>query len=673
MEYSSILSLALLSGIIGLGVYCASCAMHVWNRRNAGSGPRVPGRFARGVAAGLVVTGVTIMLVAVIVRAAINREGRLRGEGLFTVRAPEKLQVEWIATATEVRTGDVLARFHSPEREAEIAALTLKKQILEAEKRMAQNEALELDGEVVRRQQEIASERRHLQASRDLLVPARDMVERERMRDVLSRKEQIRRLDAELDRARAEMKQAVARRDLADRQLVRVKRLAENSVASVDEHDKIQTEAVISRAEIQKTESQIAHLESQKSLLERDVAQMDDTVTAQSDLMAGDVNRVREKLASLETEWEPLRRQLDADLARAQAVREARLTQLDLEIQQASATLAGFSQALAITAPFAGRVIYRNPSPRTAHDSEPLCVLMPADGLRLQVRLPASEARSLRRAGPIVLKLEEGLERRFAGELAGWRELPHDPGHVLGDIVCEAPAEAVRELAAGDTVMARLLWLPPLYTIGFCQLGAVLVVAGVLGWAALVRSGRRQTVSDADVPAAEASHADPAPLVAMAGDRNGVASAMLESGAAGSVLTSLGCRLREAIRTRTVTPELLGAIEWNLDRHHARAIQHLSASFAHDGGGLNDDLERLRNGNGNGNGHLPDHLMERLDRILRAIAPDRLQWPARPSCRRPDDLPKGYVNMELVRDWAGRAVGSSAGLRPRGHDEELAS
>ena len=158
VEYSSILSLALLSGIIGLGVYCASCAMHVWNRRNAGSGPRVPGRFARGVAAGLVVTGVTIMLVAVIVRAAINREGRLRGEGLFTVRAPEKLQVEWIATATEVRTGDVLARFHSPEREAEIAALTLKKQILEAEKRMAQNEALELDGEVVRRQQEIASE-----------------------------------------------------------------------------------------------------------------------------------------------------------------------------------------------------------------------------------------------------------------------------------------------------------------------------------------------------------------------------------------------------------------------------------------------------------------------------------------------------------------------------------
>jgi hypothetical protein len=60
--------------------------------------------------------------------------------------------------------------------------------------------------------------------------------------------------------------------------------------------------------------------------------------------------------------------------------------------------------------------------------------------------------------------------------------LNHDPGFVMGELACNPPAEAVRDLASNKTVKARLLWSPPLYNLPLFNLGVALSAIGFVGW-----------------------------------------------------------------------------------------------------------------------------------------------------------------------------------------------
>src|SRR5687767_4933206 len=142
MEIGTILNVLVLSGLAGFGVYCASYAVHVWRARNASVAPVESnsrgrsGGLRRRVGLLLMVVGVVVLAGAHVTRLLRDRRGMISGEGLYAVRVPKGLEVQSVSTEPAAACGAVLARFSSPEREAKIASLNLKKQVLEAEGRI---------------------------------------------------------------------------------------------------------------------------------------------------------------------------------------------------------------------------------------------------------------------------------------------------------------------------------------------------------------------------------------------------------------------------------------------------------------------------------------------------------------------------------------------------------
>jgi hypothetical protein len=106
-----------------------------------------------------------------------------------------------------------------------------------------------------------------------------------------------------------------------------------------------------------------------------------------------------------------------------------------------------------------------------------------------------------------------------------------------------------------------------------------------------------------------------------------IGSAELESGALGRNLQMLGNRLRESIKRQAFEPTLIGAVEWAIDRHHLRAIEHLSAGLDHDpevAASLRELIaSKMGDEHGDGESNAA-RSSDRLLRIVRAVAPHLL-------------------------------------------------
>lgn len=643
MNVELLFNLIVVGGIAGFAAYCGSYAFHVWQARNTSSGATGcgPNRFRLPLA--LTAVGVALVLAAYLVRYATDRQGVLAADGIFTLRMPEKLEVKTLLTSDEVEAGEVLARFHAPEREAQLATLELKQEALAAEKRIAARQPLPLDTELVRRHQDLITERRHLEASRDQLVPAKDGVERERLREGATKRERLKMLGADVDRAGNELVQASAKRELVRAQMARITKMAASQSATGDELEVKQSELKVLDEEVRKLTTQIAHTRGQTEQVKEDLAQVQGLTADQAVVLNRDIERLRKRLAEMPAEEGPLAKQLGEELASAEARRGARLDQLDIELEQCRAELAGVRGTLAVTAPFRGRIAFREQAPQNAAKDAPVLILAPADAFRLRLRIPAAEVESLRRAGTVVLELENpGVERRFEGRLLASRPLTHDGGYVMAELVCTPPAEAVRNLGNMEPVAVKLQWVPPLYTAPFFWWGMAFAGAGLLALVPAL-SRRRSDVSQQETAAAAhtrspTSHGDPmqaiaatidlspdnAPLVETSQAHNpaGVKSAAssLDAGAVGPVLRLLGLQLREAVIRGTVDLSILGAAEWSLDRHHARAVKTLGQALGDDEDLIRRiaaiDIDKIAS---------PPEPLERLLRVLRAVGGPRMR------------------------------------------------
>lgn len=96
MELHQVLAIAMVGAASGFGLYCLSCALHVWRSRNKHRGrPGQQGhratRWVRAIAAISFFGGMVCMALTAALELALSHEGLLHGEGLFTVRPPKDL------------------------------------------------------------------------------------------------------------------------------------------------------------------------------------------------------------------------------------------------------------------------------------------------------------------------------------------------------------------------------------------------------------------------------------------------------------------------------------------------------------------------------------------------------------------------------------------------------
>jgi len=488
MKPEMILCCAILSGLIGFGAYCVSCTVHVWKTRNARSSadrPLYVSRSRRLARWSIVILGLGLLCIAlaVISRVTVEREGLLTAEGLFTLRGREGFEVDYLTQEKVLSANALLAQFHSPEREAQIAVLKNRREAHEVEERIIAHRPLAPDPEITRRQLELNTEQRHLRSLLDQLIPARDLVARELTRGRVTREERIIKLDGELDNLHSELEQAVTRRRLCQEQLARTDALHRRRVISEIEYITQCREVEVLGTEVVKLQNRLKNVEREKTEIQKSYPILEDLALTQVNALDQEIAQAQERRTPIRTEEQTVKVQLAADLSRAERQKQEQLQEIEYQIQQCDAQLSGLEHTLTIKAPFGGHLVYRNPSPSTALTDNPLLVLAPAKGLRLRIRLASLEANALEKAGPVILEMVwQDVQRRFLGYLIGRCELNHDPGFVMGELACNPPAEAVRDLASNKTVKARLLWSPPLYNHPLFNLGVALSAIGFVGW-----------------------------------------------------------------------------------------------------------------------------------------------------------------------------------------------
>lgn len=632
----AVLRFALISGLFGFAAFCVSYALLVWRRRNrAVAGPRFsPARALRRWSACLVLVGILTMGITVAVRELDRAEGVLSSDGLYAIRMPDDAYcVTYLAEAEQVREGDLVARLESPAAEAQVQQLELQCQRLEKERDALRLRALDLDHELVRHHQNSITLSNQLRASIGQLLPEHESVTRQATTEQLTRREKIAKLEVDIAWHQGELAQANSRRDFVARELERAMQLVGRNAVAQSEVDARKEQQRDADAEVANLEKRIEGMREEKTQLEKSLAEIAQLAAQQRQTLVAELDRARSDYLALESQAPDWTAKLEVDLKRARDLRQRELEQLDLKIQECRAEAAGVQKTLSLRAPYDGRVVYCDPSPRSAERHQPLFVLARNPGFRLQVRLPRSQLDALRQAGDVTWGLvDRSVEPYFGGTFLDARPLPRKPRYVVAELACQPPKDAIRDLLDGQRIVARLQWRPPLATLQIFRVGARLGLAGLAGWVVSLfgyarrPSQERRAKECVSGPRPHAGFAVPTTSTAVwAPSPDGSETELdgLESGSVAAIHELLGERLREAILRNHVDRELISAVQWALDRHHFRAVRQLRIGLGRD-----DELEaRVRrlcseSRSHGDNGSTPRRDREQLLQVLNAIDPD---------------------------------------------------
>ena len=633
MDLHSVLAFALVGSVCGMTLYCLSSALEVWRSRNKKHGGQKTkehwiSKIVRKAAVYSLLFGTVCVVLTIAVELALSSRGLLHGEDLFTVRPPEDMFVEWTTPEESAEAGEVVARFGSPERSAEIEVVKLELDVLRAQKAVLSKQPLKPDAEITRELLDTAGNRRHLQSSLEELKIENLSVERSLSQQHLTKKQEIDGLTVTLAQLKQELAQAVSTLDFNAAQLKRSNDLLQVRATSQTEHEQWSRDMKVARDEVDKLQEQITNTASQKTNLENGLAELTRMMEAQSASYREQIDNSSSRLEAEISREKSLSERLKADLVRAAELRQRELEQIDVQLSQSEGKLKGLLESRQMIAPFSGEFVYRHPSPRMAKKEKPLLVLGRSQGLHLRLRVPVWHRSAMEKGTAVKLELGSSMEkddgnerhfveRRFTGTVVGWRELPEDNWYCLAELACTPPAQAVRYLASGGEVLAHPRWWPWLCQSPGFQFGLILVALGVAGWsiAAAVAVGKKARAGRNEVAGPEPREEEHL-FAEYAGD--------------GAMLHLLGTQLHDAASRRHIDRHLIVAAEWALDRHRARAIRLISAGL-HENNGIGENLQRLveetraqhlegANGAGKNQGDL-----RRFLQVLRVVAGDGLE------------------------------------------------
>ena len=474
-----------LSSLIGFIVFCASYAVLVWKKRHQSSSgaATVRTRLRRWSMTG-VVLGSMGLLVTLVVREAVQAEGKLAGDNLYAVRAAPDLRVVQVADEGPVKEGDILARFTSPEALADIQKAELTRDQLRSEEEYLPSRSLPLNPELVRRHNLAEATYNQLYSDLTSKRSNRETASRESLPPIIVQRDAMANIERDLKLAEGDLKQAEVKREIAAKQLARELELSKKlNVSSNDLNDR-QKEVGALEVDVIKYKANLAATEERRRVCKESLERLEKEAAARDYRMQNDEDSAKDLLTVAASTKMDFERKLVDDGKEALERRKGELEDQKFKIKLAEVQLAAKQSKMEIRAPFEGQVVYRNSSPGAALNNGPLLVMGPLDGLRFQFRLKEEEVEPLRKAGTINIELLDAanhLEQRFPGKFLMATSLARDPGMALVDLDCQAPPEAVAALADGKSIKARFSWRPPLLNLWPFPTSVILFGLGVFG------------------------------------------------------------------------------------------------------------------------------------------------------------------------------------------------
>ncbi|MCH5375164.1 MAG: hypothetical protein JJ992_14420, partial [Planctomycetes bacterium] len=491
------------------------------------------------------------MIYAIATRELERPEGVLAGDQLFGVRAPsEELRLTDLIQSDEVQEDGIVARLTSPGREAKVRELQLRLQRLESERETLRLVPPELDNNLIRGYQNALSRCSQLRASIDVLLPAHQSAVRQVALERMSRLEETTRLDAEVNASRGAWTKAVIRRDYAKRQLGHAVELATKSAISDTELDSHREQVEELDAEIDCLEQQIDRLAAQKGQIAESLQQLEKLLLTQGPNLQQELDEARTDFAEAEPERQRMEEDLNRDLVRARNVHARRIEQITLEMQECRAELDGVQETLVVRAPYTGKVVYRDLSPGSAAEKQPVLVLSRQSGFCLRMRLPGAQLAALQNAGDVPLQVVDSVvEPYFYGRYLRSSALAHKPKYVVAELSCQPPQEVIKDLVDGEKIVSQLLWRPPLSTLLPFRAGLLGLLVGSLAWALtcrIRRSSQRPSPRNARPSPVESDVSTKSANLVWLGSR--IRVSQLETGELAGMLELLGAQMGEALR-----------------------------------------------------------------------------------------------------------------------------
>lgn len=584
-----------ISVLIGFSFFCISYAGWVWRRRRSSQNAGITAgilKSLRGWSQAAVVGGCAMALAVYAVREVVPQDGSLELDEAFAVRSRRDAELDYLVPTGAIRAGEQIARFRSPALESDAAVLEAKLERLQMQKEAVELELPELNPELVRRHQQTVDRATQLTQLIFGLLPEQQTMIRSGASSLLDRTDTLVTLESDIITFEKEIRQGELKLKFLNSEYERGLKLWTAGSMTRSQLEELQHEVEVAGTEVLRLRQGLEQLRRGENQLHSAASQFDELVSRQSTSLDEEIRGFHAELQIVRQSLGQLEEQLAADEQRARRLHTAEQMQIAQQILETQAELAGVQQKAIVLAPFDGHVIFRSNASNTVEEHGVMLVVARNDAAKVQFIAPADGVDSMRQHGHVDVWIPDSTyARQLAGTFAAATPSPWENGQSLIAVHCQPPPDVIFKLVNHQSLPVRISWKPPLLSIPTFQLGAGLCAAGLCSWVlfslcgwifrprAVVEKMSEMTETEAGTAAASAEEerrmALPAASVVPApafATRAAASRTGLHHGATGTMLVLLGARLREAVLNGEVDADLVGSVEWALDRHQARAV-----------------------------------------------------------------------------------------------------
>ncbi|MBO1077319.1 HlyD family efflux transporter periplasmic adaptor subunit (plasmid) [Roseomonas marmotae] len=491
IEASDVLRVAVVSGLIGFGVFCASYSLAVWFRRNR-SRPNKLTRFS--------FFALTLGIFGAVGNWAYNefsqRNGIVGGQDLFVIHAKRNVAVERLVTEGQVKKGDSIAVFLPPSLDEQLAVIDSHIKQAYSKIEYFNLRTLPVDALLLQKQAQIRQQIQQVQMMTLDIQKSRRETERAYLDATTQHAEKRSQNDLQIAAEKQALAASTQQTSIAQTALNRALDLRNRggigTVVAVEE--KASNHLTQSLA-LNRAQANLASLADYRRVLDESYGRTLGSLSDQMAKLDGDLTAKQQAAAELAEQVVANEEAVSKDRQRA-ANETAR--EREAAMHEHEALRAERASMLAVTqvkAPFSGEVVYRHPAPGFAPENTPVLALSAGSGFIARIWVPTEEIDSIKAAGKVQLALEQPiLNKFFQGEFRRFEEAPYEKNRVIAVFDVKLPLEAITLLAgAGNPVQAKLLWRPDLMASYPFRGSLVLAIAGCVG---MFGSGLRRRATD---------------------------------------------------------------------------------------------------------------------------------------------------------------------------------
>jgi hypothetical protein len=500
IEASDVLRIAVISGLIGFGVFCASYGLSVWFKRNRAK----RNRFARLS---------FLLLMLGVFGAASNwayiefshRSGIVGGQDLFVVHAKRNVTTDKLAPDGHINEGERLVEFIPPAIEGQLAVIDSHIKQSEAKIQTLDLRALPVDALLLQRQAQLRTQIDQAKTFQFDLQKSRREVQKSQ-NDVRNQwTKELSQIDLQVAAEREQVLTAAQQLQIAKTASDRATELRRTGIGTVNVLEEKTSNVLTQALALNKAKASMVSLEKYRTAVDTRYQASIKALDEQAYNVDEDLKNVAQSLELLTAQLAQVEKAVVEDRQRAKDATEREKDAVRHELEGLQAERVSTLAVTQVKAPFTGEIVYRHPAPGFAPENTPVMAVSKGSGFVARVWLPKDEVEKVKEAGKVQFALEQPvLNKFFVGEYRTFEQAPFEKERVIAHFDAKLPLEAITLLAsAGNPVPVRLLWRPNL--LESTAFNASLGVAA-LGFIGALTGAMRRTRVEEDVPQARIDH-----------------------------------------------------------------------------------------------------------------------------------------------------------------------